>query len=93
MFGSDFLFSGQRGFYPITIDQSLRFNDNDSAYLSRTPASAGNQKTWTFSAWIKRANTATGSNQYIFSAGTDTWLRYQPGGALFSNTRNGATSY
>lgn len=45
-----------RGFYPRTINQSLRFNDNDSAYLSRTPASAGNRKTWTFSAWVKRGN-------------------------------------
>ena len=38
------------------IEQSLRFNDDDGAYLSRTPASAGNRKTWTFSAWIKRGN-------------------------------------
>ena len=41
--------SGQGGFYPYQIEQSLRFNDNDSAYLSRTPASAGNRKTWTWS--------------------------------------------
>ena len=39
-----------------TIDRSLRFNDDDTAYLSRTPSSAGNRKKWTFSAWIKRAN-------------------------------------
>jgi hypothetical protein len=44
------------GFYDFPIEQSLRFNDNDNAYLSRTPASAGNQKTWTFSCWIKRGN-------------------------------------
>ena len=37
----------------LTIDQSLRFNDDDSAYLSRTPASAGNRKTWTWSGWVK----------------------------------------
>jgi hypothetical protein len=41
-----------------TIDNSLRFNDDDSAYLSRTPASAGNRKTWTWSGWVKRGNTA-----------------------------------
>jgi hypothetical protein len=35
------------------IDQSLKFNDDDSAYLSRTPASAGNRRTWTFSCWFK----------------------------------------
>jgi len=38
------------------IDNSLRFNDDDSAYLSRTP-SAGNRKTFTFSAWVKLSNT------------------------------------
>ena len=37
-----------------TIDQSLRFEDGDSAYLSRTP-SAGNRKTWTYSFWFKRS--------------------------------------
>ena len=36
--------------------RSLRFNDDDTAYLTRTPSSAGNRKKWTFSAWIKRAN-------------------------------------
>ena len=37
------------------IQRSLRFNSADSAYLNRTPASAGNRKTWTFSAWVKRS--------------------------------------
>jgi len=41
------------------IDQSLRFNDDDSAYLSRTPASAGNRQTWTWSGWVKRGNLGT----------------------------------
>ena len=36
-----------------TIDDSLRFNDDDTAYLSRTPASAGNRKTWTWAGWVK----------------------------------------
>ena len=32
------------------IERSLRFNnDADSASLTRTPSSAGNRKTWTFS--------------------------------------------
>jgi hypothetical protein len=41
------------GFYSTTIDGSLRANVGDNAYLSRTPASAGNRKTWTFSCWVK----------------------------------------
>ena len=34
-----------------------------TTYLSRTPASAGSRTTWTFSAWIKRANTSTTGHQ------------------------------
>ncbi len=30
------------------ISRSLRFNSADSAYLSRTPSTAGNRKTWTW---------------------------------------------
>ena len=37
------------------IERSLRFNSADSAYLSRTPASAGNRKTFTISLWLKRS--------------------------------------
>jgi hypothetical protein len=37
------------------IQRSLRFNSADSAYLSRTPASAGNRKTWTWAGWVKRS--------------------------------------
>ena len=46
--------SGAGGDYEI--EQSLRFNDDDGSYLSRTPSSASNRKTWTWSAWIKRGN-------------------------------------
>jgi hypothetical protein len=47
------------------ISRSLRFNSADSAYLNRTPASAGNRKTWTYSAWVKRGSVST--NQYFLS--------------------------
>ena len=45
--------SGQGG-SSYEISKSLRFNSGDSAYLSRT-SSAGNQKTWTWSGWVKRS--------------------------------------
>jgi hypothetical protein len=61
--------SGQGGFYPYEIEQSLRFNDDDSAYLSRTPAGAGNRKTWTWSAWVKRGN--LGATGILFVGGQD----------------------
>jgi hypothetical protein len=49
------------------IDNSLRFNDDDSAYLSRTPSSAGNRKTWTFSCWFKKGNMSPSSHYTVFS--------------------------
>ena len=50
------------------ISRSLRFNSADSAYLNRTPASAGDRRTWTWSGWVKRANLATGSIQGLIEA-------------------------
>jgi len=35
------------------IDNSLRFNNDDSPFLSLTPSSAGNRKTFTLSVWLK----------------------------------------
>ena len=47
------------------ITDSLRFRSSASAYLSRTPASASNQTTWTFSVWVKRG--ALGIQQNLFN--------------------------
>jgi hypothetical protein len=47
------------------IERSLRFNSADSAYLSRTPASAGNRKTWTWAGWVKK----TTSGSFVTLAG------------------------
>ena len=44
---------------PHQIDQSIRFNDDDTAHMTRTFGS-GNQKVWTMSFWVKRANLGTG---------------------------------
>ena len=49
------------------ISRSLRFNSADNAYLSRTPASAGNRKTWTWAGWVKRSAPSGLSNQSLFS--------------------------
>jgi len=54
------------------IDQSLRFDDDSSAYLSKTFASAGNRKTWTWSGWVKRGSDAGGFIFFAYSAGNDT---------------------
>ena len=52
------------------ISRSLRFNSADSAYLSRTPSSAGDRRTWTWSGWVKRSK--LGVLQQIFGAGQQT---------------------
>ena len=45
----------------VAQTNSLRFNDDDSPNLSRTPSSAGNRKTFTLSTWIKRSNLSDGA--------------------------------
>jgi len=51
------------------IARSLRFNSADSAYLNRTPASAGNLRTWTWSAWVKRGSLTSASGFAFFNQG------------------------
>ena len=53
-----------------TLTKSLRFRSSASAYLSRTPASAGNRSTWTYSTWIKRGK--LGADQGVISTYTGT---------------------
>ena len=59
------------------VERSLRFNKADDVYLTRTPSSTGNQKVWTFSAWIKRTN-LNNNHHYIYSAhsGSDYFALY-----------------
>ena len=49
-----------------TLNNSLRFRSSASAYLSRTPGSAGNRRTWTWSGWVKRGK--LGVIQAMFDA-------------------------
>ena len=61
------LFLATTGAAEFSIARSLRFNSADSAYLNRTPSSASNRKTWTWSNWVKRS----ASGAYIlFRGGT-----------------------
>jgi hypothetical protein len=52
------------------VNNSLRFRSSNSAYLSRTPTTAGNRKTWTLSAWVKRGK--LGSINTILNANYST---------------------
>ena len=54
------------------VSNSLRFNDDDSAYLTRTN-SGGNRKTWTWSSWVKRSEIpSSGNQQFIFTSNNTT---------------------
>ena len=52
------------------IDNSLRFNDDDTADLRRTFSSAGNRKLWTWSGWFKRT-TLSGVVDSLFAGFVD----------------------
>lgn len=52
------------------VTNSLNFQNGNSAQLSRTPSSAGNRRTFTFSTWIKRTATA-GGDQYMFGTASE----------------------
>ena len=51
-----------------TIDQSTRWNAGDSPHLDRTPGTAGDRRTWTWSSWVKKE--VDGSHKTLFSAGS-----------------------
>jgi len=54
------------------VANSCRFNDDDSAYMHKTPGSDGNKKTWTFSCWIKLSKISSGSiNIFSTNDGSD----------------------
>ena len=55
-----------------SIPRSVRLNAADSAYFSRTPASAGNRKTWTWAGWVKRS----GLGQIFRFFGQDSYPSY-----------------
>ena len=53
------------------IGKSLRFRASNSARLTRTPASAGNRKTWTWSAWVKRGLLSSAQALFEANSGAD----------------------
>jgi hypothetical protein len=83
--------SGQGGGYEI--ERSLRFNSGDSAYLNRTPSSAGNRKTWTWSGWVKLGNMSADGDVFAAKNGSAyDVIKFESGGKIrvyFQQTTNG----
>ena len=74
------------GGYNIT--NSLRFNSGSSDYLSRTPASAGNQKTMTFSFWAKRSTLSSGTDVISQGSGSACHINFDGSNQIEMNLRN-----
>jgi len=71
------------------IDQSLRFNDDDTAFLKRDITTTSNAKTWTWSAWVKRSNL---TRQFLFGDGRSSALselEFQADGTLYAQIYDG----
>ena len=85
--------SGGGAFYGHEISNSLRFNDDDSPDLRKTPSSASNRKTWTWSCWVKRSEIVTGAGP-LFSAGTNSggyiWFVWSQNRFYFQKTQSSA---
>jgi hypothetical protein len=74
------------------ISRSVRLNAPNSAYLSRTPASSGNRKTWTWAGWVKRS--ALSNNFALFSAESGssyTIIGFRSGNSIDIELYDGAT--
>ena len=67
------------------IEQSLVFNEDDSAHLSKTLSTEGNRRIWTWSAWIKLGKLE--DDGYLFAArssnDTRLYLKYNSTGTLY----------
>ena len=48
------------------INGSLKFNGDDTQWLSRTPSSASNRRTFTWSGWVKRSQLDASNNAHVF---------------------------
>ena len=68
------------GFYPEEIDQSLRFNDGDSPYLSRTFGTATSTTQGTWSCWFKRGD--TNARGILWSASNYEFIDIQASGQI-----------
>ena len=76
-----------------SVDNSLRFNDDDSAYLSRTPSSAGNRKTWTLSCWVKLGNLGITRDLMSTISGDEDVIRFSSSDTLQIMFHGGTYGY
>ena len=74
---SPLFFQTAAGAGTVTLQKSVRFNQDDSANLSRSVSSASNRRTWTFSCWLKKSELySSGSYQDIIASGNTTAIGF-----------------
>jgi len=94
MFSSESWLSNQQaGFYNGVATQSLRFDDGSNAFLTRTPSSTTNEKTFTFSCWAKRATLGNSHSMFSFydSSSDYGYMRFSADGTLRTSGLGGGS--
>ena len=61
--------SGQSTGYEI--NQSIRFDEGNNAYMHRTPSGASNRRTWTWSGWLKHSGTSANGYHNVWTVRSD----------------------
>ena len=78
------------------LEQSLKFNNDDTGYLSKSFPSAGNRKTWTWSGWLKRGSDI-GSHTVFFACYIDgsnrAYLSFDTSNRFYIYTPSGLEGY
>jgi len=77
-----------------TINQSIRFNDDDTAYLTRTQDTGDSKRIATFSWWMKRGSNF-GTESAVIAAGASSrfLVRFNTSNQLTLRLTNGTTEY
>jgi hypothetical protein len=76
-----------------TIDNSCRFNDDDTAYLTRTQDTGDSQQIGTFSWWMKRCSFGAETAVIAAAASSRFMARFSTGDELTLRLTNGTTEY
>ena len=79
--------SGAAGYQ---INDSLRFEDGSGAYLSRTPATAGNTTTYTVSFWIKGFDLREQTIMSAENGASQTFIKLRSDGQIQFGAWNGS---
>ena len=64
-------------FMTTTLRSALRFDRASSQYLTRTPSSDGNRKTFTLSFWYKNCDTANGQTFFGSRIGSNDQFQFR----------------